>query len=98
MTSIPVAAKLQNTKEREFRVKGRYWSDGAVLVDNPRPQKYDYPKLYTDPEIYYEDDPKRLYWVECEEPFKLGPLSPFAVKTLLADAKLVKKPASKTKT
>lgn len=97
MTSVPIIAKLENTKGKEFRVKGRFWANGAVLVANPRPERYKFTHLYTEPEMHCEAEPKRLYWVTNVEDFTTGELSPFSIKTIVADAKLVKKLATSAK-
>lgn len=91
LRSASVKVTLENTKGQEFEVTGHYWGDGTLRVDNPRPAKYpDHRFLYTEPDIFDEEDPKRLYWLADEEA-EAGDLSPFRIKYILVDVKPVKK-------
>lgn len=89
--SATIRATLENTKGKEFEVTGHYWGDGAIRLNNPRPEKYPEQKfLYTEPDIFDEDDPKRLYWLSDEDA-EAGDLSPFRIKYLLVEIKPAKK-------
>lgn len=95
--SAAVKVTLENSKGKEFEVPGVYWGDGSLRVENPRPAKYPERFLYTEPDVFYEEDPKRLYWL-ADEDADLGDISPFRIKYILLDAKqLVKKPGRKGK-
>ena len=91
LSCAAVRVTLENTKGKEFEVTGYYWGDGTLRVDNPRPDRYPvYQFLYTEPDIFDDDDPKRLYWLADDEG-AVGELSPFRVKYALAVIKPVKK-------
>jgi hypothetical protein len=95
--SAAVKVTLENSKGKEFEVDGVYWGDGSLRVANPRPQKYPDRFLYTEPEMFFEDDPKRMYWL-ADEDSEIGEISPFRIKYVLLDAKqLAKKPGKKRK-
>lgn len=97
LRSAAIKVTLENTKGVEFEVTGIYWGDGTIRVTNPRPTKYPDQFLYTEPDIFYEDDPKRLYWL-ADEDSEVGEISAFRIKYMLLDPKqLVKKPGVKTK-
>jgi len=81
---------LTNTKGKEFEVTGSYSAPGKIKAKNPRPERYPFKLLYTDPNVAHEEDPKRLFWVENGG---LGELSPFRIQSLL----LVKKPSKNTR-
>jgi hypothetical protein len=97
LRSAKVNVTVENTKGKEFEIKGTYWGDGTIRVDNPRPEKYPFQFLYTEPDIFDDDDPKRLFWL-ADEDAEVGDLSPFRIKYMMLDHKsLVKKPGAKTK-
>jgi len=91
IASAPARITVVNTKGVEFEVSGRYYGNGAILAANPKPDKYpDFAFLYTEPDIFDEDDPKRLYWLKDGESDP-GKLSKFRIKSILIVNKLVKK-------
>lgn len=83
MHSTGVRAVVVNTKGKEFPVTGRFWSDGTVLIRNPRPERYPYELLATYPSIYDENDPKRLYWKPVDDEAVPTQISPFKIKSML---------------
>ncbi len=97
LRSATIKATLENTKGKEFEVTGYYWGDGGIRVNNPRLAKYpDYKFLYTEPDIFDDDDPKRLFWLSDEDA-EVGDLSPFRIKYILVDIKPAKKPGKVSK-
>jgi len=89
IAAVQINAVVLNSKEKEFVVLGVYWGDGAIRITNPRPEKYPFQFLYTEPKIFNEDDPKRLYWLAAENS-EIGDLSPFRIKSMLIIVKPVK--------
>lgn len=86
-----VRVTLLNRKGAEFEVDGIYWGDGTVRVDNPRPERYpEFKFLYTEPDIFYEEDPKRLFWL-ADEDSGVGDLSPFRLKLMFVKIKPARK-------
>lgn len=99
MTQVEILVTLENTKGKEFEVKGSYWGNGSIRVDNPRPEKYPHRFLYTEPDLFWEDDPKRLFWLP-DTNSSVGEISPFRIKFMLMakpKAKPVKKPGCTTR-
>jgi hypothetical protein len=86
--SVPAKFVLENTKGKVFEVDGIYYGHGAFVPKNPRPEKYPFPSLYTDPDEFYEPDPKRLFWFDGEHVLEL---SPFRIKSVLVNLKNPKK-------
>lgn len=95
LRSALVKVTVENTKGREYEIPGVYWGDGTIRVNNPRPTKYKAKFLYTEPDIFDETDPKRLYWLDDEDS-KVGELSSFRVKFMFLVLKPVKKRSRKS--
>lgn len=92
MSSTGIRAVVENTKGKEFPVRGRFWSDGTIMIANPRPERYpDYQFLVTYPSIYCEGDPKRLWWKPEDDDAEPSQLSPFKVKSMLLVLQKLKK-------
>lgn len=84
MTSVEVRVVLQNSKGKEYKVKGRYWSDGTILCDNPIPKAApDFKHLYLDNSMLNPDDASRVYWMRSTESGVEG-LSRFRIKSVMA--------------